>query len=40
MGAKHSRLTPEDFTFLEEETGMTRATLEVAARWTFGPEEG
>jgi len=29
MGAKHSRLSEEDFLFLEEETGMSKATLEV-----------
>ena len=30
MGAKHSRLSEEDFLFLEEETGMSKATLEVS----------
>ena len=29
MGAKHSRLSDEDFLFLEEETGMSKATLQV-----------
>ena len=30
MGAKHSRLSEEDFRFLEEETAMSKATLEVS----------
>ena len=29
MGGKQSRLSAEDFMFLEEETGMARAVLEV-----------
>ena len=29
MGAKQSRLSEEDFLFLEEETAMSKATLEV-----------
>ena len=33
MGAKHSRLSEEDFLFLEEETGMSKATLEVNIMW-------
>ena len=35
MGAKHSRLSEEDFLFLEEETGMSKATLEVSIMWTL-----
>ena len=30
MGAKQSRLSEEDFHFLEEETAMSKATLEVS----------
>ena len=33
MGAKHSSLSEEDFLFLEEETGMSKATLEVGIMW-------
>ena len=29
MGAKQSKLSEEDFLFLEEETGMSKATLQV-----------
>ena len=29
MGGKQSRLSEEDFRFLEEETGMSKATLQV-----------
>ena len=35
MGAKQSRLSEEDFLFLEEETGMSKATLQVGK---FRPE--
>ena len=35
MGAKQSRLSEEDFLFLEEETGMSKATLQVRK---FRPE--
>ena len=35
MGAKQSRLSDEDFLFLEEETGMSKATLQVGK---FRPE--
>ena len=29
MGAKQSRLSDQDFLFLEEETGMSKTTLQV-----------
>ena len=35
MGAKQSRLSEEDFLFLEEETGMSKTTLQVEK---FRPE--
>ena len=35
MGAKQSRLSDEDFLFLEEETGMSKTTLQVER---FRPE--
>ena len=35
MGAKQSRLSDEDFLFLEEETGMSKTTLQVGK---FRPE--
>ena len=35
MGAKQSRLSDQDFLFLEEETGMSKATLQVGK---FRPE--